>query len=54
MFIGSMWDVEEPTHYSQRVGHEVPGVLPVLCVVNTGQMLIAVTITEMVILYKYF
>ena len=31
-----------------------PGVVAVLCVVNTGPMLIAVTtITEMVILYKY-
>ena len=26
-----MWDLEEPTHYSKRVGHEVPGVLAVLC-----------------------
>ena len=24
MFISSMWDVKEPTHYSIRVGHEVP------------------------------
>ena len=48
-----MWDVKEPKHYSKRVGREVPGVVAVLCVVNTGPMLIAVTITEMVILYKY-
>ena len=48
-----MWDVKEPTHYSKRVGREVPGVVAVLCVVNTGPMLIAVSITEMVILYKY-
>ena len=49
-----MWDVKEPTHYSKRVGREVPGVVAVLCVVNTGPILIAVTtITEMVILYKY-
>ena len=27
--------------------------MAVLCVVNTGPMLIAVSITEMVILYKY-
>ena len=27
----SMWDVKEPTHYSKRVGHEVPGVVAVLC-----------------------
>jgi len=26
-----MWDVKEPTHYSKRVGHEVPGVVAVLC-----------------------
>ena len=25
MFISSMWDVKEPTHYSKRVGHQVPG-----------------------------
>ena len=50
----NMWGVKEPKHYSKRVGREVPGVVAVLCVVNTGPMLIAVnTITEMVILYKY-
>ena len=48
-----MWDVKEPKHYLKRVGREVPGVVAVLCVVNTGPMLIAVSITEMVILYKY-
>jgi len=26
-----MWDVKKPTHYSKRVGHEVPGVVAVLC-----------------------
>ena len=31
MFISSMWDVREPTHYSKNVGHEVPGVVAVLC-----------------------
>ena len=31
MFISSMRDVKEPTHYSKRVGHEVPGVVGVLC-----------------------
>ena len=31
MFISSMWDVKEPTHYSKRVRHEVPGVVAVLC-----------------------
>ena len=31
MFISSMWNVKEPTHYSKRVGHEVPGVVAVLC-----------------------
>ena len=25
-----MWDFKEPTHYSKRVGHEVPGVVAVL------------------------
>ena len=25
------WDVKEPTHYSKRVGHEVPCVVAVLC-----------------------
>ena len=29
MFISSMWDVKEPTHYSKRAGHEVPGVVAV-------------------------
>ena len=48
-----MWEVKEPTHYSKRVGREVPGVVPVLSVANTGPMLIAVSITEMVILSKY-
>ena len=50
----NMWDVKEPKHYWKSVGREVPGVVAVLCVVNTGPILIAVTtITEMVILYKY-
>ena len=31
MVISSMWDVKEPTHYSKRVGYEVPGVVAVLC-----------------------
>ena len=31
MFISSQWDVKEPTHYSRRVGNEVPGVVAVLC-----------------------
>ena len=26
-----MRDVKEPTHYSKRVGHEVPGVVAALC-----------------------
>ena len=26
-----LWDVKKPTHYSKRVGHEVPGVVAVLC-----------------------
>ena len=30
MFISSMWDVKEPTHYSKRVGYEVPGVVAAL------------------------
>ena len=29
--LSSMRDVKEPTHYSKRVGHEVPGVVAVLC-----------------------
>ena len=50
----NMWDVKELKHCSKRVGREVPGVVVVPCVVNTGPMLIEVnTITEMVILYKY-
>ena len=28
-----MWDVKEATHYSKRVGREVPGVVAVLCAV---------------------
>ena len=31
-----MWDVKEPTHYSKRVGHEVPGVEAVLCECMVG------------------
>ena len=31
MFVSLTWDVEESTHYSQRAGHEVPGVVAVLC-----------------------
>ena len=31
MFISSLRDVKEPTHYSNRVGHEVSGVVAVLC-----------------------
>ena len=30
MFISSLWDVKEPTHYSRRVGDGVPGVVAVL------------------------
>jgi len=29
-------DVKEPTHYSKRVGHEVPGVVAVLCESTAG------------------
>ena len=31
VYICSLWDVKEPTHYSKREGHEVPGVVAVLC-----------------------
>ena len=31
MFISSMWDVKAPTDYSKRGGHDVPGVVAVLC-----------------------
>ena len=31
MFISSLWDVKKPTHFSRRVGDEVPGVVAVLC-----------------------
>ena len=55
-----LWDVKEPTHYSNK-SRVIPvlwlsfgcNVVAVRCVVNTGPMLIAVSITEMVILYKY-
>ena len=30
MFISSLWDVKEPTHYSRRVGDKVPDVVVVL------------------------
>ena len=30
MFISSVWDVKEPTHYSRIVRDEVPGVVAVL------------------------
>ena len=36
MFISSLWDVKEPTHYSRRVGDEVPGVVAVLCMYTGG------------------
>ena len=36
MFISSLWDFKEPTHYSKRAGHEVPGVVAVLCECMTG------------------
>ena len=45
--------LKNPKHYLKRVGREVPGVVAVLSVVNTGPRLIAVSITEMVILYKF-
>ena len=32
MFISSMWEVKEPTHFSKRVGHEVSGVVAIFCV----------------------
>ena len=31
MFISSLWDVKESTHYSRRVVDETPGVVAVLC-----------------------
>ena len=31
MFISSLWDFKEPTHYLKRAGHEVPSVVAVLC-----------------------
>ena len=37
MFIGSMWDVKELTHYSKRVGREVPGVVAILCEWGVGK-----------------
>ena len=36
MFTSSMWDVKEPTHYSKRVEHEVPGVVAALCEYKGG------------------
>ena len=48
-----MWNVKEPRYSSKRVGREVPDVVALLSVVNTGLLLIAVSITEMVILSKY-
>ena len=32
MFMGSMWDVKEPAHFSKRVGYEVPSVVAIFCV----------------------
>ena len=40
MFVSSMWDGKEPTRYSRRVGHEVPGVVAVLCECMGGQVYI--------------
>ena len=36
MFVNSMCDVKEPTHYLKRVGHEVPSVVAVLCEFKGG------------------
>ena len=30
VFISALWNVEESTHYSRRIGDEVPGVVAVL------------------------
>ena len=40
-----MWDVKEPTHYSKRVGHEVPSVVTVLCesIAGPNQLIAAKT-----------
>ena len=41
------WEVKEPTHYSKRVGHKVPGVVAVLCESIAGpQQLIAAKKTQ--------
>ena len=26
-----MWGIKKPTHYSKRLGHEVPGAMAVFC-----------------------
>ena len=33
----ALWNVKEPTHYSKRVGREVPGVMAVLCALYSLQ-----------------
>ena len=38
MFKMSMWDVEEPTHDSKRVGRQVPGVVAVLLSSKCGRL----------------
>ena len=48
-----MWNVKEPKHYSKREGGEFPRFVADLCVVDKGPMLIAVSITEMVIPYNF-
>ena len=30
MFISSIWDFKEPTHFSRKVGHEVPSFVAVI------------------------
>ena len=38
MFKMSTWDVKQPTHYSKRVGREVPGDVAVLLSSKWGRL----------------
>ena len=54
MFISSLWDVKEPTHYSRKEGDEIPGVVAVLCecVLSSRSGRLGVMSLKMLVLYE--
>ena len=49
MFKISTWDVKEPTHYSKRVGREVPGVVAVLLSSKCGRLGVKMFLKRLVV-----